>query len=94
MNNFNAKGIVLVTGGTGFLGAYIIRELVENDFAVRAIHRGGPMPFFLPDAIREKVNETQQASLGLFQKVYEKRSAEAASSESSSTEAPKEEKKD
>jgi dihydroflavonol-4-reductase len=55
MNNFNAKGIVLVTGGTGFLGAYIIRELVESEFAVRAIHRGGPMPFFLPDAIREKV---------------------------------------
>jgi nucleoside-diphosphate-sugar epimerase len=40
--------MVLVTGGTGFLGAYIIRELVENDFAVRAIHRNGPMPFFLP----------------------------------------------
>jgi len=46
------------------------------------------------DAVREKTNETQQASLGLFQKVYEKRSAEAASSESSSKEAPKEEKKD
>ena len=46
------------------------------------------------DAIREKINETQQASLGLFQKVYEKRSAETASSESSSTETPKEEKKD
>ncbi len=58
MNNFNGKdikGMVLVTGGTGFLGAYIIRELVENAFAVRAIHRGGRMPFFLPDAIREKV---------------------------------------
>lgn len=46
------------------------------------------------EAIREKINATQQASLGLFQKVYEKRSAEATSSESSSTEAPKEEKKD
>jgi dihydroflavonol-4-reductase len=55
MNNFNAKGTVLVTGGTGFLGAYIIRELAENGYAVRAIHRNGPMPFFLPDAIREKV---------------------------------------
>jgi len=46
------------------------------------------------EEIREKINATQQASLGLFQKVYEKRSAETASSESSSTEAPKEEKKD
>lgn len=47
------------------------------------------------DAIREKINETQQASLGLFQKVYEKRSAENASQEqpSESTE-KKEEKKD
>ncbi|KAI0827954.1 heat shock protein [Trametes gibbosa] len=45
------------------------------------------------DKIREKINETQQASLGLFQKVYEKRNAENASSESSSSE-NKEEKKD
>jgi molecular chaperone DnaK len=46
------------------------------------------------EAIREKIHATQQASLGLFKKVYEKRSAEATPSESSSTEAPKEEKKD
>ena len=45
------------------------------------------------DTIREKINETQQASLGLFQKVYEKRNAEGAASESSSSET-KEEKKD
>ena len=45
------------------------------------------------DKIREKVNETQQASLGLFQKVYEKRNAEGAASESSGSET-KEEKKD
>ena len=44
------------------------------------------------DQIREKINETQQASLGLFQKVYEKRNAENSSSESSSEN--KEEKKD
>ncbi|TRM69034.1 heat shock protein 70 family [Schizophyllum amplum] len=36
------------------------------------------------DIIREKISETQNASLGLFQKVYEKRNAETAS------EAPKE----
>ncbi|KAF8549966.1 heat shock protein [Imleria badia] len=44
------------------------------------------------DQIREKINETQQASLGLFQKVYEKRNAENAASEPSSEN--KEEKKD
>ncbi|CDO68854.1 hypothetical protein BN946_scf185035.g7 [Trametes cinnabarina] len=42
------------------------------------------------EKIREKINETQQASLGLFQKVYEKRNAEA----SSTSEENKEEKKD
>ncbi|KAG9312188.1 heat shock protein 70 family [Chiua virens] len=44
------------------------------------------------EQIREKINETQQASLGLFQKVYEKRNAENATSEPSSEN--KEEKKD
>lgn len=45
------------------------------------------------DQIREKISETQQASLGLFQKVYEKRSAENASSSDSTTQTS-EEKKD
>jgi len=45
------------------------------------------------DNIREKVNETQQASLGLFQKVYEKRAAENQGS-SEQTSETKEEKKD
>ncbi|PSR72734.1 hypothetical protein EW026_g4473 [Hermanssonia centrifuga] len=44
------------------------------------------------DLIREKINETQQASLGLFQKVYEKRAAESAASETK--EEPKEESKE
>jgi len=45
------------------------------------------------DAIREKISETQNASLGLFQKVYEKRAAENSSS-SEAKEETKEEKKD
>lgn len=44
------------------------------------------------DAIREKINETQQASLGLFQKVYEKRAAENKSSDEQPASEP--EKKD
>ena len=44
------------------------------------------------DTIREKIAETQQASLGLFQKVYEKRAAESQSSNASETK--EEEKKD
>ncbi|KAJ7503013.1 heat shock protein 70 family [Mycena galericulata] len=48
------------------------------------------------ETIREKINETQQASLGLFQKVYEKKNAENNASEASSepAEEKKEEKKD
>ncbi|KAH9485584.1 Heat shock 70 kDa protein [Psilocybe cubensis] len=45
------------------------------------------------DQIREKIGETQNASLGLFQKVYEKRAAENSSSEQPASE-NKEEKKD
>ncbi|EPT06250.1 hypothetical protein FOMPIDRAFT_1044710 [Fomitopsis schrenkii] len=46
------------------------------------------------DAIREKINETQQASLGLFQKVYEKRSQEAANEAKPEDSKPEGEKKD
>ncbi|EPQ55171.1 heat shock protein 70 [Gloeophyllum trabeum ATCC 11539] len=46
------------------------------------------------EQIREKISETQQASLGLFQKVYEKRNAEEQSSSSSESTENKEEKKD
>ncbi|TCD59932.1 Hsp70 chaperone, partial [Steccherinum ochraceum] len=46
------------------------------------------------DTIREKIAETQQASLGLFQKVYEKRNAENAAAEESKAEKKDEEKKD
>ncbi|KLO17708.1 heat shock protein 70 [Schizopora paradoxa] len=48
------------------------------------------------EIIKEKIDETQQASLGLFQKVYEKRQAEntssSESSDSTTSEEPKEKK--
>ncbi|KAH9842525.1 heat shock protein 70 [Rhodofomes roseus] len=46
------------------------------------------------DTIREKINETQQASLGLFQKVYEKRNQEAANEAKPEDPKPEGEKKD
>ncbi|KIM40340.1 hypothetical protein M413DRAFT_19476 [Hebeloma cylindrosporum] len=46
------------------------------------------------DNIREKISETQNASLGLFQKVYEKRAAENSSSSEQPASETKEEKKD
>jgi nucleoside-diphosphate-sugar epimerase len=49
------KGRVLVTGGTGFLGAYIIQELVDKGWTVRAIRRGSSLPAFIPETIWDMV---------------------------------------
>ncbi len=46
---------ILVTGGTGFLGSYIIRELVEKGYAVRAIRRNDKVPSWLPPSAFEGV---------------------------------------
>jgi nucleoside-diphosphate-sugar epimerase len=48
--------MVLVTGGTGFLGSYIIKHLVEKGYKVRAIRREkAVLPFYIPKEIFEKV---------------------------------------
>jgi nucleoside-diphosphate-sugar epimerase len=47
--------MVLVTGGTGFIGAYIIKELVEKGYSVRAIRRSNKLPFFVSPGILNKV---------------------------------------
>lgn len=47
--------MVLVTGGTGFIGAYIIKELIEKGYAVRAIRRSNKLPFFISNDILNKV---------------------------------------
>lgn len=48
---------VLVTGGTGFLGAYIIQELVSRGYDVRALKRNlkNPNPAFIPEPVWQKV---------------------------------------
>ncbi|MGV3658344.1 MAG: NAD-dependent epimerase/dehydratase family protein [Chitinophagaceae bacterium] len=47
--------MVLVTGGTGFLGAYIIKSLVAKGLPVRAIRRTPKTPFFIPECNWQKV---------------------------------------
>lgn len=46
--------MVLVTGGTGFLGAYIIKELVGQGYSVRAIRRSSKLPSFVSPDILNK----------------------------------------
>ncbi|RYY90203.1 MAG: NAD-dependent epimerase/dehydratase family protein, partial [Chitinophagaceae bacterium] len=47
--------MILVTGGTGFLGAYILKELVLRGEPVRAIRRTAKLPFFIEKEILDKV---------------------------------------
>ncbi|MES1221398.1 MAG: SDR family NAD(P)-dependent oxidoreductase [Bacteroidota bacterium] len=47
--------MVLVTGGTGFLGSYIIKELIEKNHIVRAIRRSKKLPHYISKKILDKV---------------------------------------
>lgn len=47
--------MVLVTGGTGFLGSYIIKLLVEKGYKVKAIRRGNKVPAWIPQEITAAV---------------------------------------
>lgn len=46
---------VLVTGGTGFLGAYVLKNLVEKGIPARAIRRSVKTPFFIPEEITRQI---------------------------------------
>src|SRR5215203_6109273 len=54
-----SKRKVLVTGGTGFLGAYIIKKLIEKGSNVFALRRSNNPPFFLSSSITDKVTWIQ-----------------------------------
>lgn len=47
--------MILVTGGTGFLGSYIIKELIEKNYSVRAIRRSNKLPNHISPEILERV---------------------------------------
>ncbi|MFL5811752.1 MAG: SDR family NAD(P)-dependent oxidoreductase [Flavisolibacter sp.] len=46
---------ILITGGTGFLGSYIIQNLVQKGISVRAIRRSKKLPFYISKEIFDKV---------------------------------------
>lgn len=47
---------ILITGGTGFLGSYIIKELIGHGYSVRAIRRSSSiLPHYISKDILDKV---------------------------------------
>ena len=54
-NGIERKHTFLITGGTGFLGSYMIKNLVEKKFVVRAIRRSSKLPFYIDNKIFDQV---------------------------------------
>jgi dihydroflavonol-4-reductase len=47
---------IFITGGTGFLGSYTIKALIEKGYAVRAIRRASAsLPSYIPAQVFDKV---------------------------------------
>ena len=60
MQSQKQNGItVLVTGGTGFIGAYIIQELITKGYSVKALHRKNNFPFYISKETLSKVEWIQ-----------------------------------
>lgn len=57
--------MVLVTGGTGFLGSYIIKQLVEKGYNVRASAAQQQTSFLDSKEILEKVEWVEETYLML-----------------------------
>lgn len=47
---------ILVTGGTGFVGSYVIRDLVNKGYRVSAIRRRKTVPFYIDATVLHKIN--------------------------------------
>jgi dihydroflavonol-4-reductase len=48
--------MIFITGGTGFLGSYLLQELVLQGRSVRALRRKRSFPFYLAPGIAEKIS--------------------------------------
>ena len=59
-HNISLQGVlppstVLVTGGTGFVGAYVIPDLVNEGYSVKALRRKPVVPFYIDAGIVRQV---------------------------------------
>jgi dihydroflavonol-4-reductase len=62
----SGKANILVTGGTGFLGAYILSNLIKKGHTVRATRRSVKQPFFIPADVLGKVEWVEGDVLDLI----------------------------
>ncbi len=51
-----SKPLILLTGATGFLGSYILQELIEQGYAVRALRRTPKALSWIPESILQQVD--------------------------------------
>ena len=51
--------MIFVTGGTGFLGSYILQELVLQGRPVRALRRNQTVPFYIHPGLLDKISWVQ-----------------------------------
>lgn len=68
---------ILVTGGTGFVGAYVIRDLVHSGYTVTAIRHRNALPFYIDPSVLEKVQwiEGDILDTGLLEEAMESQDA-------------------
>ncbi|HTM90958.1 MAG TPA: SDR family NAD(P)-dependent oxidoreductase [Flavisolibacter sp.] len=59
------RSTVFITGGTGFIGSYIIKNLIEKGYSVRALRRSNKLPFYIPDEILRKVQWVEGDALDI-----------------------------
>ena len=50
---------ILVIGGSGHIGSYLVRELVQKGHTVYAVMRGNRTPYGYEEEVWSKVNVTQ-----------------------------------
>jgi nucleoside-diphosphate-sugar epimerase len=57
---------VLVTGGAGFVGAYVVRDLIRHGYVVKALRRKAVIPFYIDADILRQVNWIDCDILDIF----------------------------